>query len=267
MLLPGGIWNEGRLNRDFRFKQVTGGLELALAETVHFEVSHPARVSHALALALEHVGGREANLEQVRELSVADRQYLARLLACHLRREKDWYNATCTSCEAGLDVRLRPSELPWKPAGESFPFVDVDTSQGSLRFRVPTGADQEAVAAIEDETEAVRTLVGRLIVLEKRDSASPDFSAADIEAIESAIEAVAPELVVRVPTQCPECGTQTLLQVDPYACLHAGPQSLLREIHQLASMYHWSEKEILDLPRERRRRYLALLEEARGMLH
>jgi hypothetical protein len=34
---------------------------------------------------------------------------------------------------------------------------------------------------------------------------------------------------------------------------------LYEEVHHLAFHYHWSEREILDMPRAKRRRYLALL--------
>lgn len=37
---------------------------------------------------------------------------------------------------------------------------------------------------------------------------------------------------------------------------------LLTEVHALALHYHWSERDILALPRARRRRYLALLADA-----
>jgi len=37
---------------------------------------------------------------------------------------------------------------------------------------------------------------------------------------------------------------------------------LLREIHSLAFYYHWSEAEIMGLPRDRRRAYLGLLRDA-----
>jgi hypothetical protein len=36
---------------------------------------------------------------------------------------------------------------------------------------------------------------------------------------------------------------------------------LLDAVHQLARAYHWSEREILALPRERRRQYLARVRE------
>ena len=43
------------------------------------------------------------------------------------------------------------------------------------------------------------------------------------------------------------------------------PASLLADVHRLAWHYHWSEAEILALPRGRRAHYLALIDAARGM--
>jgi hypothetical protein len=39
---------------------------------------------------------------------------------------------------------------------------------------------------------------------------------------------------------------------------------LLDEVHAIAWHYHWSESEILDLPRARRRRYLDLIASSLG---
>ena len=40
----------------------------------------------------------------------------------------------------------------------------------------------------------------------------------------------------------------------------AGLDRLIQEVHVLALYYHWSESDILRLPRPKRQRYLALLE-------
>ncbi|MGP0628525.1 hypothetical protein ACTRW9_02335 [Nitrospina sp. 32_T5] len=267
MFLPGGVWNGGDLDRRFRFREVTGALELVLEEAIQEEQSVPGRVTRALTLALASVGGCDADESSVRELSVADRQYLMRHLACHLQVEREWHSALCPSCKAVFDVRLSPSELPIKPPGEGYPFVTVPTRYGRLRFRVPTGADQECIAGLEDEARAVPVLLQRLLVDGQNNPSDLEFSEEDVAAIESAIESVAPELVVWVPTKCPECKTETRVEIDPYACLQSGRHGLLREVHRLASAYHWSERDIMEMPRDRRRRYLALVEEARGMMH
>jgi hypothetical protein len=36
-------------------------------------------------------------------------------------------------------------------------------------------------------------------------------------------------------------------------------EGLYEEVHHLAFHYHWTEREILELPRTKRRRYLAIL--------
>ena len=41
--------------------------------------------------------------------------------------------------------------------------------------------------------------------------------------------------------------------------LTAGESQLHRELHYLAYHYHWSEKEILSMDRDRRRKYIAIL--------
>ena len=68
-----------------------------------------------------------------------------------------------------------------------------------------------------------------------------------------------------VATPCPECGADNRVSIDPYFCLGRVSQDLFGDIHRLASHYHWSEAEILAMPRWRRQRYLALIDRSRGM--
>ncbi len=49
-----------------------------------------------------------------------------------------------------------------------------------------------------------------------------------------------------------------------FAEVAARGRFLYREVHTLARYYHWSEVDILALSRERRRRYLALIDRALG---
>ena len=53
--------------------------------------------------------------------------------------------------------------------------------------------------------------------------------------------------------------------IAPYGALARTPAGLLAEVHRLAWHYHWSEAEILALPRHRRQQYLRLIDAARGM--
>jgi hypothetical protein len=274
MLLPGGLWRGGGRRRDFAFKPLTGEVELAMAEQAASDLGVPGWVTGVLAAALEHVGGEPADRELVRDLCVGDRQFLARRLAGHLGRDAVWLTADCGHCGEGFDFHLRQSALPVKEveaeSGADPPRAEVATTLGTCRLRPPTGADQEAVAVVDDDAEALRVLVRRCLlavagepVEEGKEIALQDH---DLEAIEAALEAVSPEVALIVRARCPECDGENDVWVDPYLGLWDRGDELFAEIHTLAAGYGWSEDEILRLPRTRRQIYLRLMDRARGMV-
>lgn len=275
MELPGGIMRDGVRRREFAFRPLTGAVELALDEAAEADVPLPARVTAVLSATMEHVGGEDPLPATVAGLSVADRQYLMGRLALGLGRGDTWLTVACDRCGERFDFAVNYGELPVKAAGEGYPFATVETSLGPCRFRVPTGIDQEFLAGIDNDAEALRVLVSCCLTdfpgqkgkgMCPRDDGAGTFSPDDVARIEAALEAVAPEMAVSVQAACPDCGSLHLIDVDPYGVLHqyAGG-SLLQEIHTIAATYHWGEAEILALPRERRRRYLELIDRARGM--
>lgn len=257
-MLPGGHLQQGERLRDWSFAPFTGALELTIAEAARGTASLPQRITAVLAAAL---GGLGDGSETVRSLCVADRQFLMRRLAVTLGQDEDWLSASCTRCGSAFDVPIRTSELPVKPAGDGFPFTAAETSHGRLRLRVPTGADQEAIAAVEDPAEARRRLARRCVV----DPLPGPLTQKDLETIDKALEEVAPELVTRVQVPCVDCGHPNELYLDPYVCLSQASTEIFSDIHALASHYHWSEREILNLPRDRRQLYIDLIDRSRGM--
>jgi hypothetical protein len=261
MRLPGGIVRDGERRRHFAFRPVDGALEAALAEAVAAP-SLPAAVTAALAVALAEVGGEPATPAVVRELAVGDRQFLARQLSGHLGRGRVWLTATCTACGESFDFAVPQTELPVKEAGAGYPYAEVETPRRRLRLRVPTGADQEAIAGLGDD-DAVRLLFERCLLA---GDAAADADDGELAAAETAVEAVAPEVALAAVAACPACGAGNEIAVDPYLVLAVHPEELFVEVHRLASSYHWSEAEILALPRDRRRLYLRLIDRARGVV-
>jgi hypothetical protein len=258
MLLPGGIVRDGERRRHFAFRPVDGALEVALAGAVSAP-SMPAVVTAALAAALAEVGGEPATAEAVRELAVGDRQFLVRQLSAHLGRDRVWLTAACQACGESFDFEVPQTELAVKEAGAGYPYAEVETAGARLRLRVPTGADQEAVAGLADD-DAVRALFERCLLA---GAAAGDD---DLAAAEAAVEAMAPEVALAALAACPACGAGNEIAVDPYLVLSASPEELFVEVHRLASSYHWSEAEILALPRARRLLYLRLIDRARGLV-
>lgn len=265
MELPGGLWDDGACRKSFAFKPITGHLELAVMESEGHSV--PQRVTAALAAALAELCGAKPRWERVHRLSVGDRQFLMRRLALLLEPNQRWLTHRCRECESRFDFFLQLSSLPVKPAGPGFPFAAVETGQGVCRLRAVTGADQEAIALLEDMVAARRTLIQRSVVSldGKPPPAELNFSERELENIENALERIAPEVATEIQAPCPECAAANRIAVDPYECLARRKDSLYQEIHALAWHYHWSEKAILALPRPRRTLYLQLIDRARGM--
>jgi hypothetical protein len=76
---------------------------------------------------------------------------------------------------------------------------------------------------------------------------------------------LAPQVAMELDLTCPECQTSFVANFDFTAFFLAEMRGNLywleREVHLLARYYHWSEREILSLPRKKRRRYIQLLQE------
>ncbi len=88
---------------------------------------------------------------------------------------------------------------------------------------------------------------------------SPDTRGA--LAVALAEQGSALDLVFLAP--CPTCQALLEIELDPMDLLvrelRHGADRLITEIHCLAWYYHWTEDEVLALPRPRRWRYLELL--------
>ena len=276
MYLPGGIIgtakskgddNDNELSKTFAFKEVTGEIELALANNGNLRPNTLInQVTTTLVQTLDQVGGKTPNRDLVLNLSVSDRQFLIRQLAKHLNLDEVWLTADCRFCSKQFDFFIRQSELPVKPAGQSYPFTEVNTSQGKLTLRVPAGKDQELINITDNDEKNIKTLVHNLIV--NTDTSLPKFNYAftpdDLTCIEQALEETAPEVATKVVTNCPECGESNQIGINPYLCLEMVGNTIFADIHTLASHYHWSEKDILSLPRSRRQIYLRLIDNSQG---
>jgi hypothetical protein len=125
-----------------------------------------------------------------------------------------------------------------------------------VAFRLPTAGDQAAVAGHAD---AVQRLIERCI--DRR-----DVSARMRSRIERAMAAMAPEVSRPLIGSCPECGkkVEAPLHVTWLVAneLTREAARLYDEVDLIARTYHWQEADILELPRHRRRAYLARIREA-----
>jgi hypothetical protein len=195
------------------------------------------------------------------ELTAPDRD---RLLAAIYQRafgRKINSTATCTACSSPYDLGFVLDDLlavldhsAGSSSAQALPDGTFHTSSG-LRFRLPTARDEMEVSLLPLE-KAVRALASRCVV-------AP--SAGDsLSELEDAIEEVAPVLDLNIDTACPECGARQEVRFDMQFYLLSAIERerahVLREIHQIASAYRWSLREILGLERSDRGALVQLIE-------
>ena len=265
--LPGGLSKNGNIQRQAKFLPLTGRVEQALIE-YGMVLNRPEYVTFVLSSVLDCIGDQKVDTECVSDLCVADRQFLMLRLAAILDGEQMWLKVGCSHCDALFDVDVQRCDLPVKEAGQGFPFVTLHLKEWTIGARIPTGVDQQHVGKLSDE-EAMQCLLQSCINSVNGEEPNKEFfsmlSESDIDVIDDALDKAAPAVCNRLLITCPECSREQYAELDHYALDFMNKYFFYDEVHTLASQYHWSEAEILDLPQSKRRLYIDMINRSRGM--
>lgn len=270
--LPHGVFADGRLAREAELRAPSGSDEAALLED-GADATPAERVSGLLERCVIKIGGKPPTGATVRSLTVGDREALllhlraltfGDLLPCVL---------DCPECGERMDLELSVARLliaPYPHPRERYETtLRVNGVRCDVRFRLPTGSDQEVAARKPDLESGVRTLLDRCV-----DEAAVDGEPVDRLPDESrpglsaAMASLDPQAEIALLLDCPACEHRFSALLDSASILFAeltgSSYRLWHEVHALALHYHWSEREILGLDLRRRRRYLDLLAAASG---
>jgi hypothetical protein len=281
-LLPGGYVDlTGALHREVELTALTGREEELLARSQTGESA--SLVSAVLSRCVRRLGTLEPVTEAVaRSLVVADRQYLLLRLREATFGEQIRASLVCPwpDCGKKVSIHFSTRDIPIQESQDKGPVYTMTLSAEAagesgddsrqIAFRLPTGADQEALSPIlaQNEARALTMLLGRC-VQRIGPLAHPDEAAiarlspqARLE-IETRMEAVAPRVELMMETTCPDCRREFAAPLDLqrffFGELKMSGDMLYREIHYLAYHYHWSEREIMDMTRDKRRKYIEVL--------
>jgi hypothetical protein len=262
--LPGGLLLEdGRLLRRAVLRSPTGREEEWLAD--HAGPIPPA-VTTLIAACVAELEGLTVDRTVARGLLVGDRDFLVLQLRTLSLGDAVQAVASCPACHEKLDIDFNIADIPIKERPGTAHTYSVDLAgrgraRRRVRFRLPTGADQEALGE-PDATDPVEVLLRRCLM----DDDASRLSATDRVAVIDEIEARSPEIDLELDLVCPACEASFVLPFDTTSFflseLRRNGRRLLEQVHVLALHYHWTESDILDLTSARRRRYLALLGES-----
>jgi hypothetical protein len=139
-----------------------------------------------------------------------------------------------------------------------------------FELRLPTGRDQESwrKSQFEDRADAAKAIVQSLA---KAPGNLPErWSPEELAVIQAAMDDADPMVAFTVHAGCPACGMEATFPVDLEAValriLQRFRTGILRDVHDLAVGYGWTEAEVLAIRPERRAEYKRLIEVERGEL-
>jgi hypothetical protein len=265
--LPGG-WLIGEGPEPWRryesavLRPLTGHEEEWLSQ--HHGVPNAVRTSRLLNACVLSLDDEPPPRDVARTMLVGDRDYLILQLRRLTFGNRVLAVADCPGCGAKMDIDFNAEAVPIERGAPDAPSYEVELpAQGgfpprAVCFRLPSGGDQEAVLDLDTETAADK-LLERCVLSPVAVPLAADEKARVITAMEER----APRVELELELDCPECSRAFIMPFDTTAFffdeLRITAGQLLREVHFLAFYYHWTESQILDLGRHRRRTYLSLL--------
>ena len=171
-------------------------------------------------------------------------------------------HAACAQCGEAMALDLDLHAFAGMPVPPRFAWRRGDGTQ--LTLRLPTGRDLQRW--MRDDVQSHAALAASLIeaAAEQPAGEATAASSAWLAALDDAFEVHDPLTALRLQAVCPACAHDNAIACDLEALLLAGfaraQASLLDEVLRLAIVLHWSEAEILALPRWRRAHYLRRLD-------
>jgi hypothetical protein len=222
-----GIWERGLGLQPAR---------LALALLAAESDLDPAAAAHCT------VGERDSRLLELRERALGPRLALV---------------ATCPACEEQVEGALEVGDLRVE-RGSLEAEIHLEAAGRRLVARLPTAGDLVAIEQAEDVESARLDLLERCLLDNGGDP--PDERV--VAAAAARMAEADPQADIRLALSCPVCGADWEEQFDPVSFfwqeLDAWALRLVRDVHELASAYGWSEEDVLAIPPARRRLYLEL---------
>jgi len=173
----------------------------------------------------------------------------------------------CPACATTVEVEVDAAALATAqaPSAASTVVGSIEIDNWKLALRAPTIGDLIAIGGEEDASMARILLLERCLPHARTPAGDPcPVLALPPEVQAKAVQAIEerdPAAQLTTTLECPDChhSWQAVLSIAAYLWteIAASARRLLREVHELAIRYGWSEDAILGLSATRRHAYLA----------
>jgi hypothetical protein len=265
--LPGGWLTGDGLAECRRYetavlRPLTGHEEEWLAQ--HYGVANAVTTTRLLDACVLRLDDEQPGRDIAGRMLVGDRDYLILQLRRLTFGDRILAVVDCPACGSKMDIDFDAAAIGVEKGAPDTPTYEIELPARAglptcaVRFRLPSGSDQEAVLGLELEMAADKLLERCLL-----SSVAVPLATEEKAYVIAAMEEQAPRVELELELSCPECNHTFVQPFDTTAFffdeIRSTAGQLLREVHLLAFYYHWSESEILSLARDRRRTYLSLL--------
>jgi hypothetical protein len=165
----------------------------------------------------------------------------------------------CPQCGETIELEFDVDDIRTSPPADDRVTAEVDGRE--ITFRLPNSEDLAAIANIADPAAARRELFARC--LNGSAEIASEWNDEALTLVGHRMGEADRQADVQLALACPQCRHTWDAPFDIasffWSELKARAESLLREVHELAAAYGWSEHEILTLSPARRAAYLEMV--------
>jgi hypothetical protein len=259
---PAGV---PRVLRPFGSAEEDLGVEFHLAP-------RPELITELLVRCSRDAAGRPTDRRRVLEWPVGLRiEVLVALAALADPRPFRWrLRCAATVCAQDSEFELTAEQiLTLGDERRDQPTTTFWIGEREAVLRRPTGRDQAAWLAQPPDEDSAAMLRSILLRPSLEDLLAAGLSLEAIAlAVDAAMDRFDPLIGFHLSVVCPHCGKPSDVTPDLVGRaldrLAGAQQALIEDVHRLASRYHWSERQILELPKWRRQSYLDLIDATAG---
>lgn len=253
---------KGKRNKDITLRHLNGYDEEYLAENMSLLSS--TRLTTGLLERIAMLGKVDPKLNEkiIRNLTIGDRMILILTIRKMLFGDNIQCVFSCPQCNEQLSSDLSVNAFLKKTSTPSKDFLDVKFSKYRLRIRPITGMDEEEILENKN-VQKIEKIARSCIVSSKPNLPNTRLTEDFIIFISSKLEELDPHAHIVLDLICPSCkhSFQSLFNIEDflYQEIRADKDQLEAEVNWLAMNYHWGLNEVMSLPRNKRKRYVELI--------